>query len=113
MKQKIFLRVQMKCNKCKNKAMKKAAVAPGVSSVAIDGDKMVVTEDGIDPVRLTISLQKKLGYATIESVEELEKEEKKDEVKLTSLESVVYPQFPVRSSYYIYDDLNASFCSIF
>ncbi|GMN47354.1 hypothetical protein TIFTF001_016529 [Ficus carica] len=106
----------MKCNRCKKKAMEKAAVAPGVSSVAIDGDKVVVIGVGVDVVKLATSLEKKLGFATIESVEETKsKEKKKEEEQLTS-GYVVYPQFPVQiyeppySCYY--NDPNSSLCSI-
>ncbi|OMP06959.1 hypothetical protein COLO4_07756 [Corchorus olitorius] len=63
----------MHCDKCRTKAMKIAAEADGVSSVAIGGkdrDQVVVTGEGIDSASLTCSLRKKLGYADIISVGE-------------------------------------------
>lgn len=54
-------------------------------SVAIEGaekDKVVVVGDGVDSAALTECLRKKVGYATLESVEEVkakaDTEKKKD-----------------------------------
>ncbi|KAK2978396.1 hypothetical protein RJ640_004927 [Escallonia rubra] len=72
--QKIVIKVDMHCDKCRSKAMKIAAVAHGVNSVKIEGgdkDKVVVTGDGIDAACLTRSLRKKVGHATLVSVEVL------------------------------------------
>ncbi|RVW50107.1 Heavy metal-associated isoprenylated plant protein 47 [Vitis vinifera] len=74
MKQKIIVKVQMNCDKCRTKAMKIAAVEEGVISVAIEGaekDRVVVIGDGVDSACLTLRLREKLGYATIVSVEEV------------------------------------------
>ncbi|KAM7499044.1 hypothetical protein LguiA_023458 [Lonicera macranthoides] len=74
MKQKIVIKVQMKCEECRTKAMKIAAVAEGVSSLKIEGEekeKIVVIGDGVDSVTLTRSLQKKVGHATLLAVEAL------------------------------------------
>ncbi|XP_034679280.1 heavy metal-associated isoprenylated plant protein 47-like [Vitis riparia] len=74
MKQKIIVKVQMNCDKCRTKAMKIAAVEEGVISVAIEGaekDRVVVIGDGVDSASLTCCLRKKLGYATLVSVEEV------------------------------------------
>ncbi|RVW50117.1 Heavy metal-associated isoprenylated plant protein 47 [Vitis vinifera] len=68
MKQKIIVKVQMNCDKCRTKAMKIAAVEEGVISVAIEGaekDRVVVIGDGVDSASLTCCLRKKLGYATL------------------------------------------------
>ncbi|GKV37422.1 hypothetical protein SLEP1_g45453 [Rubroshorea leprosula] len=87
MKQKIVIKVQMSCEKCRTKAKKIAAETDGVSSLAIEGedrDQVVVTGDGIDSANLTRILRKKVGFATILSVQKVEenvdvgKEEKPD-----------------------------------
>ncbi|KAM3696052.1 hypothetical protein ACJW31_06G008700 [Castanea mollissima] len=75
MKQKIIMKVQINCEKYRTKAMKIAAVSEGVTSVAIEGagkSQVVVIGDGVDSASLTCSLRKKLGYATIGSVQKLE-----------------------------------------
>ncbi|KAF8404067.1 hypothetical protein HHK36_008944 [Tetracentron sinense] len=81
--QKIVMKVQMNCNKSRSKALKIAAVAHGVTSVALEGDDkdmVVVIGDEVDSVCLTISLRKKVGYTRLISVEEeKKKDEKKDE----------------------------------
>ncbi|KAL6314337.1 hypothetical protein AAG906_021046 [Vitis piasezkii] len=74
MVQKIIVKVQMNCDKCRTKAMKIASVEEGVISVAIEGaekDRVVVIGDGVDSASLTHCLRKKLGYATLVSVEEV------------------------------------------
>ncbi|KAG6668726.1 heavy metal-associated isoprenylated plant protein 41-like [Carya illinoinensis] len=80
MKQKIVIKVQMTCDKCRTKAMKIAATSSGVISVGIQGpdkDQLVVTGEGVDSACLTLSLKKKLCYATILTVEEVKAEKPK------------------------------------
>ncbi|KAK8691171.1 hypothetical protein V6N13_074690 [Hibiscus sabdariffa] len=86
MKQKIVLKVSMHCSKCRTKALKVAAVAYGVISVALEGaekDKLVIIGDGVDAACLTEALRKKLCHASIEIVEEVKdpKPEKKEDKK--------------------------------
>ncbi|KAK8579094.1 hypothetical protein V6N12_069427 [Hibiscus sabdariffa] len=86
MKQKIVLKVSMHCSKCRTKALKVAAVAYGVTSVALEGaekDKLVIIGDGVDAACLTEALRKKLCHASIEIVEEVKepKPEKKEDKK--------------------------------
>ncbi|XP_057983410.1 heavy metal-associated isoprenylated plant protein 47-like [Malania oleifera] len=79
MKQKIVVRVHFKCNKCRSKALKIAASACGVTSVAIGGgdrDTVVVTGEGVDSAKLTDSLRKKFRCAIILSVQELKEDTK-------------------------------------
>ncbi|XP_062086940.1 heavy metal-associated isoprenylated plant protein 16-like isoform X2 [Humulus lupulus] len=73
MKQKITVRVQMSCGKCRTKAMKIASVESGVNSVQIAGEHrdQVIVIGEVDSVSLTRSLRKKLGSATLVSVEEV------------------------------------------
>lgn len=55
----------------------------GVISVALEGenkDKVVVIGDGVDAADLTMELDRKLGHASLEIVEEMqEKKEQKDD----------------------------------
>ncbi|MBA0693286.1 hypothetical protein Golax_009599 [Gossypium laxum] len=64
----------MHCSKCRKKALKVAAVAYGVTSVALHGpekDKLMILGDGVDAACLTEALRKKLCHASIEIVEEV------------------------------------------
>ncbi|PQQ15960.1 uncharacterized protein Pyn_32281 [Prunus yedoensis var. nudiflora] len=104
-RQKIVFKVQIKSEKYKTKALKTAAKAKGVSNVSIEVEKgqVEVTGVGVDSVCLAKSLQKKLGYASIVSVEakkddkrEDKKEDKKEEIKPIQWASTYFPcQFPV------------------
>ncbi|KAF8026432.1 hypothetical protein BT93_F3037 [Corymbia citriodora subsp. variegata] len=94
----------MDCEKSRSKAMKIAANAHGVISVAVETDKshLVVTGVGVDAACLTRALRKKFSHATIVSVaEDKKKEEKKKlcwELKPCCAQypacSVVYEQDP-------------------
>ncbi|KAA8544978.1 hypothetical protein F0562_019805 [Nyssa sinensis] len=71
MKKKIVMEVQMKCDKCRTKAMQTVAKAYGVEFIGLEGerrDKVVVTGDGIDSIELAKSLRKKVGRTDIISV---------------------------------------------
>ncbi|KAK2639883.1 hypothetical protein Ddye_027678 [Dipteronia dyeriana] len=75
MQQKIVIMLKLKCDKCRSKAMKIAAVADGVISVAWEGEeknKVVMTGDGTDAATVTGLLRKKLGYADLVSVEQVQ-----------------------------------------
>ncbi|KAK7850063.1 heavy metal-associated isoprenylated plant protein 47 [Quercus suber] len=95
MKQKIVMEMQMNCEKCRTKAMKIAAVAE-------------VIGEGVDSASLTRSLRKKLGYATIESVQKLEEssaekipeEKEKEDNPTPILWSSSYGQYPQVPLYY-------------
>ncbi|XP_021852435.1 heavy metal-associated isoprenylated plant protein 41-like [Spinacia oleracea] len=74
MKQKIVVQVKMSCGKCRKKAMKIAASAEGVISVAIQGkdkDEIVVIGIRVDSAGLCTALRKKLGDANLLSVQEI------------------------------------------
>ncbi|XP_031481058.1 heavy metal-associated isoprenylated plant protein 47-like [Nymphaea colorata] len=65
MAQKLVLDVPLYCQKCRTKALKIAAVAHGVTSVALEGEnkvQLVVVGEGVDPVCLVKALRKKVGY---------------------------------------------------
>ncbi|TXG68102.1 hypothetical protein EZV62_009377 [Acer yangbiense] len=66
--QKIVIKMQVRCDKCRCKALEIAAVADGVISAAWEGedkDKVVVMGDGVDAATLTRNLSKKLGFADL------------------------------------------------
>ncbi|XP_062017361.1 heavy metal-associated isoprenylated plant protein 41-like [Rosa rugosa] len=79
--QKIVMKVQMCCEKCRTMALKIAAVAKGVKQVSIEGEKdqVEVIGERIDSVTLTMSMRKKVGHADIVSIEEVKVEEVKVE----------------------------------
>lgn len=76
-----------------------------MTSLAIEGDDnslVVVIGDEVDSVCLTLSLRKKVGYASIVSVAQLkESDEKKDEDNPTpTICCSGYGQYPQFPSYY-------------
>ncbi|PON43279.1 hypothetical protein PanWU01x14_274770 [Parasponia andersonii] len=75
LQQKIVIEVQMKCKKCRSKALKIATAEDGVTSVALKGEnknRMEIIGDGIvDAAGLAETLRKKVGYADLVSVEEV------------------------------------------
>ncbi|KAF8407683.1 hypothetical protein HHK36_006818 [Tetracentron sinense] len=106
------MKVQIKCDKCRSKAMKIAAEAYGVSSVAIEGedkDQVVVIGDGVDSVCLILLLRKKVGYASLISVAEVkENKEQKDET--TVKKKVAKGPTPCPSSYYPHPQIYEMAC---
>ncbi|KAK9682494.1 hypothetical protein RND81_10G077600 [Saponaria officinalis] len=89
MKQKIVIKVFMRCEKCRKEVMKIAATADGVISVTLQGndkDQVVVVGNEVDSAGLCTALRKKAGNATLLSVEEVKdppkpEEKKKEETK--------------------------------
>jgi Heavy-metal-associated domain. len=82
LQQKIVIKVNMASDKCRSKAMALVASTSGVDSVALAGDskdQVVVVGDGVDSIKLTTALRKKVGHATLMTVGEVKKEEKKPE----------------------------------
>ncbi|KAI9161157.1 hypothetical protein LWI28_014965 [Acer negundo] len=73
MKQKIVMKVQMSCQKCRTESLKLVARADGVSFVGLEGaekDKLVVIGEGVDAVKLATSLRNKVGHTELISVAE-------------------------------------------
>ncbi|XP_021279173.1 heavy metal-associated isoprenylated plant protein 47 isoform X2 [Herrania umbratica] len=73
MQQKVVLEVVMKCQKCRKESLKVAAKQDGVSYVGLEGqekNKVVVIGDGVDAIKLTTELRKKVGHAQIISLVE-------------------------------------------
>ncbi|KAM3743869.1 hypothetical protein ACB098_06G008000 [Castanea mollissima] len=114
--QKIVMKVQMNCEKCRTKAMKIAAVTEGVISVTIEREKslVVVVGDGVDSVSLAGSLRKKLGSATIESVQEVKagSESKKLGSATIGYPIIRYSQYPQYPMYAVVSDQYPSNCAI-
>ncbi|TKY61016.1 6-phosphofructokinase 2 [Spatholobus suberectus] len=76
--QKVVIRLQLDCDKCRTKALKIAAQAQGVSSVSLEReerDQLVVTGE-VDAVCLARELRKKFQCVTLLSVEEVKKKDK-------------------------------------
>ena len=99
MKQQIVIRVQMTCDKCRSKAMSLVAATVGVDSVALAGDgrdQVVVVGHGIDSVKLTTALRKKVGHAQLLTVGEAKKpeEKKKPAAEAAAAASVVEYAYP-------------------
>ncbi|EAY86454.1 hypothetical protein OsI_07836 [Oryza sativa Indica Group] len=118
-KQKIVIKVEMSCDKCRSKAMALVAATGGVDSVALAGDgkdQVVVVGDGVDSIKLTAALRKKVGHATLVTVGEVKKEEKKPEPATAAVveyswsyhpyayappaQHVVYQQYPASSPWW-------------
>ncbi|KAH7689108.1 Copper chaperone domain-containing protein [Dioscorea alata] len=94
MKQKIVIKVQMNCEKCRIKAMKIVAATEGVESVSVEGkdnDQLVVIGDGVDSIRLTSKLRKKVGHAVLVNVNEVKKPGEKTAEKAKPQTSAVVP----------------------
>ncbi|GMN62120.1 hypothetical protein TIFTF001_031201 [Ficus carica] len=75
MKQKVVIEVQMKCKKCRSKALEIAVAKDGVISVALKGETKnrieVIGEGIVDAAGLAETLRKKVGFADLMSVEEV------------------------------------------
>ncbi|XVE50787.1 hypothetical protein DITRI_Ditri01bG0190900 [Diplodiscus trichospermus] len=117
MKQKIVIKVSMHCSKCRKKALKIAAKADEVISVALHGpekDRLMIVGDEVDIANLTRSLKKKLCHAKIETVEEV-KETKKEEPKPTPAPNPVVihcSQQPQVEYYRVVADPPPIYCTI-
>ncbi|XP_017440339.1 heavy metal-associated isoprenylated plant protein 47 isoform X3 [Vigna angularis] len=84
MKQKIVIKLQMDCDKCRNKALRISAQVPGVTTVALDGDdndRVAVSGLNVDMVCLVNQLKKKFSSVVIVTVEDLKKAEEEKKKK--------------------------------
>ncbi|XP_062157287.1 heavy metal-associated isoprenylated plant protein 16-like [Alnus glutinosa] len=134
MKQIVVLKVSMDGQKSffcimagqepRTKAMKIAVSVPGVEAASLKGDnkdQIEVKGEGIDTVKLTKLIRKKVGHADIVSVAEEKKEEKKEDKKEEKKVGEVQLMWPYASgvpNYYpIYHEMNQEYpcnpsCSI-
>ncbi|MBA0560502.1 hypothetical protein Golob_017394 [Gossypium lobatum] len=82
----MVVKVTMKGEKSRSKALKIVVGLSGVDSASLKGDdksQIEVTGDGVDAVKLTRLLRKGVGYAELVSVSAADKkDDKKDETKL-------------------------------
>ncbi|XP_074574987.1 heavy metal-associated isoprenylated plant protein 46-like [Curcuma longa] len=101
--QKIVMKLTMKDDKKRSKALQTAVGLKGVVSATVEPDKIVVVGD-VDSVTLTMVLRKKMGHVDLVSVteEKEKKEDKKDEKKEEkTLETwlshypVMHPPYPI------------------
>ncbi|XP_010422375.1 PREDICTED: uncharacterized protein LOC104707675 isoform X1 [Camelina sativa] len=77
MPKKILMSVSMRCEKCRSEALKIGAktTGAGVTFVGIEGeekDKVVVIGEGVDAACLVVRLRKKVGFADIISVADVD-----------------------------------------
>jgi hypothetical protein len=98
LQQKIVIKVEMTCDKCRAKAMSLAAKTRGVDSVSIAGDakdQVVVVGDSVDSVKLTSVLRKKVGRAHLVQVADAaeKKEEQKKPAAPAAATTPAYQQF--------------------
>lgn len=80
-KQKVVLKMAMEGAKRRSKALKAAVSLPGVLSVSLDKDCLVVVGDGVDSVTLVTVLRRKMGSAELVSVGSAEEKKKEPEPK--------------------------------
>jgi hypothetical protein len=127
-----MIKVVMPCDKCRSKAMVLVAATGGVESVAIVGeskDQVVVVSDGVNSVKLTSALRKKVGPAhlvqVIDDVEKNEEQKKQDAPTATAVleyqfyyhysalqpVTIVY-EYPTTGYAYGYQCRSVSTCSI-
>uniref|UniRef100_M8C1X0 HMA domain-containing protein n=1 Tax=Aegilops tauschii TaxID=37682 RepID=M8C1X0_AEGTA len=67
-KQKIVLKLALDDERKRRKAFKAAVGMSGVTSATMEGDKIIIVGDGVDPITLTTMLRRSLGYAELLSV---------------------------------------------
>jgi hypothetical protein len=67
-KQKIVLKLPLDGERNRRKAFKAAVGIAGVTSATMEGDKIIIVGDGIDPIALTTMLRRGLGRAELLSV---------------------------------------------
>ncbi|XP_062197006.1 uncharacterized protein LOC133899973 [Phragmites australis] len=85
-KQKIVIRLQMACGKCRSKVLALVAATGWVVSVALAGDardQVVVIGDGLDSIKLTSALRKKVGPAQLMQVGEDKEDDKNPAAAVT------------------------------
>ncbi|TVU29517.1 hypothetical protein EJB05_21087 [Eragrostis curvula] len=96
MKQRIVIQVAMTCDKCRSKAMSLVAAMGGVDSVALAGDakdQVVVVGDGVDSVKLTSALRKKVGPAQLLQVADAGKKKEEEKKPAITTTTVVHPSY--------------------
>ncbi|XP_062222922.1 disease resistance protein Pikm1-TS-like isoform X2 [Phragmites australis] len=121
---KIVIKVQMACDKCRSKAMALVAATGGVDSVALAGDardQVVVVGDGVDSVKLTSALRKKVGPAQLLQVgEDKKKEDDKKPAAAFTVPQYWYCNYPPPQQHpagwydygYVYQSRPDNTCSI-
>ncbi|GJN40351.1 hypothetical protein PR202_gb29557 [Eleusine coracana subsp. coracana] len=67
-KQKIVLKLPLDDERKKRKVFKATVGMNGVTSATMEGDKITVVGEGVDPIALTRILRRGLGYAELLSV---------------------------------------------
>ncbi|XP_037482018.1 disease resistance protein Pik-1-like [Triticum dicoccoides] len=94
MTQRIVIAVQMASSRCRSKALALVAATPGVDSVALAGDakdQVVVVGHGVDSVKLTSALRRKVGHAELVQVGDVKKEDGKKPAATAAVVEHYYP----------------------
>nr|BBF89377.1 hypothetical protein [Oryza barthii] len=89
--QQIVIKVAILDERNRSKAMTLVAKTGGVCSIAIVGDprdKVLVVGDGIDPIKLTSALRKKVGHAELLQVSQANKDVKETTPMLAPVKSI-------------------------
>ncbi|OAY71321.1 hypothetical protein ACMD2_25687, partial [Ananas comosus] len=73
---------------------KRSKKGHGIDSIAVDGDKLVVTGVGVDSVKLVKSLRKKIGCTQIVTVSEVKKDKEEKPPTIPYLYSYSYSHLP-------------------
>ncbi|XP_056860877.1 heavy metal-associated isoprenylated plant protein 47 [Raphanus sativus] len=75
MAKKILMSVNMRCQKCRSAALKIGGQTTGVTFVGLEGeekDQVVVIGEGVDAAGLVLRLRKKVGFADLISVTDVD-----------------------------------------
>ncbi|XP_020081152.1 heavy metal-associated isoprenylated plant protein 16-like [Ananas comosus] len=100
-KQKIEMKIPMGHRNGQRKAMVIAAEKDGIDSIAVDGDKLVVTGVGVDLVKLVKSLRKKIGCTQIVAVSEVKKDKEEKPPTIPFCIRMSYSHLPARLYAYV------------
>nr|CAD1831429.1 unnamed protein product [Ananas comosus var. bracteatus] len=109
----MVLKVSMEDPKRRSKALRIATGFIGVISASLEGDRIVVVGEGVDSIKLTTALRKRMSYAELISVAPVEakkEESKQPEAKIVQSavplpyhNFTVLPPYPYFTQDYTYD----------
>ncbi|KAG8056293.1 hypothetical protein GUJ93_ZPchr0002g24190 [Zizania palustris] len=77
-KQKFVLKLTLDSERKRRKAFKAAVGTSGVTSATMEGDKIIIIGDGVDPITLTTMLRRSLGNAELISISSADDKKKVD-----------------------------------
>ncbi|KAL5201792.1 hypothetical protein ABZP36_036146 [Zizania latifolia] len=77
-KQKFVLKLTLDSERKRRKAFKAAVGMSGVTSATMEGDKIIIIGDGVDPITMTTMLRRSLGNAELISISSADDKKKVD-----------------------------------